>query len=146
MVELEVVPLACHSKCSMLNFPLTAVVCESCQIANLKRVLQVADMASLSVLSEMHGHASIDTESLFSRPNKPSSGLHQYNPHKAKGQQTFRMFSGIERDVDADMMRAYQMVQELAEQITHNKNIVAQLQHQASLLKVFLIDWCFINC
>lgn len=56
------------------------------------------------------------------------------------------MFSGIERDVDADMMRAYQMVQELAEQITHNKNIVAQLQHQASLLKVFLIDWCFINC
>lgn len=115
-------------------------------LPNCKARTQVADMASLSVLSEMHGHASIDSESLFSRPNKPSSGLHQYNPHKAKGQQTFRMFSGIERDVDADMMRAYQMVQELAEQITHNKNIVAQLQHQASLLKVFLVGLCFKFC
>lgn len=86
---------------------------------------------------EMDGPS--DAVSLFSRLNAPpfvQSSVHHFTLQKANGSQVVKMFSGLERDFDADMMRAYQLVQELAEQISHNKNIIAQLQHQANSLKV----------
>ncbi|TDL26397.1 hypothetical protein BD410DRAFT_741712 [Rickenella mellea] len=44
------------------------------------------------------------------------------------------MFS-IERDMDSDLLRAWQLIHELSEQLAHNQKIVAALQSQANALK-----------
>ena len=45
----------------------------------------------------------------------------------------------VERDIDSELVRAWQMLQELVEQQEHNQKLIATLKSRASSLKVRML-------
>ena len=55
------------------------------------------------------------------------------------------MFSGV-IDIDYELTRVWQVVNELSEQLVANQNYVANLQNQANTLRVCLISLLYCTC